>query len=143
MKEYKDKTLRAGIIPFYKDKNDKIIMLFMKPSNKKFGGNKFQIAKGKIDKGENPLESAIREAKEELGLIENNIKWIKKAGIYLDNHHIFIAEVINNNSTNFNTPHYETGDTKWMQLDEFMVIGRELHIPIIKKCYKLIKQELY
>jgi len=41
----KEVVYRAGVIPYFIE-NDEIKMLFMKPSKEKFGGNKFQIAKG-------------------------------------------------------------------------------------------------
>ena len=44
----KEKVNRAGVIPFYLEEGE-IKMLFMKPSDPKFGGKCFQIAKGNRD----------------------------------------------------------------------------------------------
>lgn len=128
------KKQRAGIIPFFKS-NNKILMLFMKPSDSKYGGEEFQIAKGRIDDGENPLDAAVRESNEELGLKPTNIKWIKKSGLFLGNHHIYIAEVHSMDRSAFGPVTFETGDTKWMELDEFLDIGRPLHKSIVKKSF--------
>ena len=133
---------RAGIIPFFRNKNKELIMMFMMPSDEKYGGKTFQIAKGRIDDGENPLQAAIREGGEELGLRPENIRWIKKCGVYLGNHHIFIAEVTTDDPLSYDTPHFETGKTAWLTEDEIVAVGRELHIPIIKDCLSQFKQKL-
>ena len=62
----KKKINRGGLIPYIK-KEDEIYMLFMKPSKAKFGGDVFQIAKGKQEEGEDIQTTALREANEELG----------------------------------------------------------------------------
>ena len=132
----KKRIERGGIVPFYVNSNGETKMMFMKPSDKRYGGPEFQLAKGRIKPGENPLEATLREANEELGLRESNIKWIRKAGVFLNTHHVYIAEVNTRNDKEFDKPMYETGATKWMTLDEFIATGRKLHIPIVKKCLK-------
>jgi len=64
---------RAGIIPFYIE-NNKVFVYLMIPSNKRFGGTQPQIAKGCKDGDETPWETATREAYEEIGLMESNLK---------------------------------------------------------------------
>lgn len=119
---------RAGIIPYIK-KDDKVLMLFMKPSDPAYGGSDWQIAKGKIDAGETELEAAQREGHEELGLRHSNIDHIWPVGSLL-NIKVFACEVYN--MKNFDTPHYETGDTRWMTAEEFEKTGRDLHKKIVK-----------
>ena len=127
---------RGGIVPFYVNNTGEMKMMFMKPSDKRYGGPEFQIAKGRMDPGENPLETTLREANEELGLKESNIKWIRKVGVFLETHHIYIAEVNTRNDKEFDEPTDETGATKWMTEEEFISTGRKLHVPIVKKCVK-------
>jgi 8-oxo-dGTP pyrophosphatase MutT (NUDIX family) len=134
------KTQRAGLIPFYVNDSDECRMMFMKPSDKDFGGAEFQLAKGRVDPGENPLEAAVREANEELGLRESNIKWIKKCGVFLTTHHVFIAEVNSMDDSDFDEFTFETGETIWMTKDEFIKDGRKLHIPIVRQCFALFKR---
>ena len=50
---------RGGVVPYY-IKDGTILMMFMKPSDKNFGGERFQIAKGKIEKGVKILAEAIK-----------------------------------------------------------------------------------
>jgi 8-oxo-dGTP pyrophosphatase MutT (NUDIX family) len=128
-----NKVEKAGIIPFYME-DDGLTMMFMKPSDKNYGGKKFQIAKGHIDPGENPLEAAVRECYEELGLLENNIIWLEKCGIFLTNHHIFIAQVKDNSPKAFTDYTDETEDTAWLGLDEFLSVGRGKHGDIVERC---------
>jgi 8-oxo-dGTP pyrophosphatase MutT (NUDIX family) len=138
----KEKVYRAGLIPFYINNNDVIEMKFMVPTDQKYGGSDPQFAKGRIEKNENHEESAIREAKEELGLKEDNVEWIYYLGQFLGRTHIHICEVKSKND--FDEPHYETESTHWMTLEDFMTGGRELHRPVIREAhmtFELIKKE--
>lgn len=134
MKRSNKPIIRAGLIPFIRE-NDQIYMMFMRPADPKYGGDKLQIAKGKVDPGENPFDAAVREGGEELGVTQKNIKWIKKVGIFLKTHHIYIAEMHSNDKNLFTIPHFETSETEWVTLEEFMKIGRDLHKPIVKSSY--------
>lgn len=136
----KGEVQRAGSIPFFIDGDGGFVMLFMKPSDPKFGGSEFQIAKGRVESGENTLEAALRETEEELGLNLSNVKWVKKCGVFLDTHHIFILEV--NNMGDFSDTTFETGDTAWLTEEEFSSIGRKLHRPIVKACVNEFKKKL-
>lgn len=136
MSRNKKPIIRSGTIPFFV-KDDETYMLFMRPSDSTYGGEEFQIAKGKVEEGETPFDAAIRESGEELGLTESNINWVKKAGIFLKTHHIFIVSVKSMESKFFSETTFETAETKWMTFDEFMKTGRPLHKPIVKTCYNL------
>jgi len=65
--------IRAGVIPYYIEDKD-IKMMFFIPSDFRYGGDKYQIAKGRVDPWEDVETAAIREAFEELGLNKRNIK---------------------------------------------------------------------
>lgn len=132
-------TYRAGVIPYYITEDDKVLMLFMKPALATFGGDCFQIAKGKHDEGESAHTAAFREAHEELGLKKENVGLIYQLGVYLGYTTVFLAHVLS--MDDFDDPHFETGETKWMSADKFAKVGRDIHKPIVRDAIKFIKDE--
>jgi 8-oxo-dGTP pyrophosphatase MutT (NUDIX family) len=133
----KQKIYRSGIIPYY-IKEGEIHMFFMKPSDPKFGGDIFQIAKGKHEDGEDPQTAGIREGKEELGLFEGNITAIHNLGKFLGRTHVFICKI--KDPEMFGEPHFETAETKWMTPEEFQAEGRDLHKPVVKATVRYITE---
>ncbi len=133
----KKKVFRAGVIPFIRE-NDEIYMLFMKPSSPKYGGDVFQVAKGKFEDGESAEEAALREGGEELGLFKGNISELKLVGEFLGRITVFAAHVKDKGM--FGDPHFETGETKWMTLDEFLADGRDLHKPVVKAAHRVMEK---
>jgi len=131
----KQKIYRAGVIPFYVADGE-IKMMFMKPSNPKFGGDYFQIAKGKQEQGETDKETAFREAGEELGLFSGNILHKYDLGNFLGRTRIYLAEI--KDPDMFGDPDEETGAVEWMSPEEFAKSGRELHRPVIKAAVRWI-----
>ena len=127
---------RGGVIPYYIDE-DGIKMMFMKPSDKKYGGENFQIAKGKIEKGETPLEGAFREAKEELGLFGPNVEHTNPLGRY-GKIHIFLAKI--KDPTMFGDTTHETGAVIWWSPEEFQSQGRNWQKPIVKAAVRKIEK---
>jgi len=127
---------RAGVIPYTVTPEGKIKMMFMLPSDSTFGGDKFQIAKGKIDEGENPEQAAFREAEEELGLFVHNTTNKTSLGLF-GTIHVYIAEVINVDL--FGEPCFETADTRWMTPQEFDNEGREWQRQVVKAAVRKIK----
>lgn len=126
------KIYRAGIIPFYVEDTN-IYMLFMKPSDEKYGGKYFQIAKGKREDGETNIQAALREGFEELGLLKENIETIIEVGNFLGRTNIFLAKIKDKN--NFTEFHFETEKTEWLTFEDFKEKGRSLHVPIIQKIF--------
>lgn len=135
----RNEIYRSGLIPYYIDSNDEIQMLFMRPSNVKYGGNCFQISKGKLDDEDEGCSrtAAVREAVEELGLRESNI----------DGEVIFVSEPFPRmsvyickvkNQEDFDPFDGETLATKWMTVREFISHGRELHVPVVQSAHNLI-----
>lgn len=128
-----EKIYRAGIVPFYVDKST-VYMLFMKPSDPKYGGDSFQIAKGKRDEDESDESAALREGFEELGLLKENIEELINAGAHLGRTTVFLARI--KDKENFTAYHYETAETRWLSLDEFEAIGRSIHVPVVRQIIK-------
>lgn len=134
----KNKTNRSGILPYYIEENQ-IKMLFMRPSDPKFGGDTFQIAKGKHEDGETPKDAGLREGNEELGLFVGNINTLHELGKFLGRTHIFVAKI--GDPDMFGDPHHETGETRWMTPDEFHAEGRDLHKPVVKAAVRFIEKQ--
>ena len=132
------KIERSGVIPYCLE-DDQIKILFMKPSDPKYGGDVFQIAKGKHEEGETPEEAGLREATEELGLFTENIVSTHELGKFLGRTHMFVCEVKDPSPDQFGDPCFETGATKWMTPDEFYKEGRDLHVPVVKAAVRFIE----
>lgn len=138
MKDNKRVVYRAGVIP-YMIQEGALKMLFMKPADPKYGGDTFQIAKGKIDPGEDAQQAALREGKEELGLFVGNIEKLESlGGPMLGRTYFYVAEI--KDETMFGDAHFETGETRWMSESEFMRVGRDLHKPVVKAAIRLIRE---
>ena len=130
------KLERGGVIPYYIE-GDNILMMFMKPSDKKFGGENFQIAKGKIEQGETPIEGAFREAKEELGLFGPNVLESTPLGRF-GKIHMFLAKIKDPNMFGDTTD--ETGAVTWWTPEQFQSNGRNWQKPIIKAAVRKIEK---
>lgn len=134
----KTKYTRAGVIPYIRLPEGEVKMLFMRPSDARYGGNQFQIAKGKVEPDEHFSDAAFREAFEELGLIPENIIHQQYFGVVLGKTHLYLAEV--RDANNFADTTFETAETKWLTLQEFEDCGRSLHKEIVRSVYKTIRQ---
>lgn len=132
----KDKIFRAGLLPYMIETDGTVRFLLMKPADSRFGGDQFQMAKGKIEEGEETEHAALREAEEELGLITRNLKNLKFLGEYLGRTSVYMGEV--RDPRLFNPPHFETSETIWMSLVEFQESGRSLHVHIIQDALRSI-----
>lgn len=128
---------RGGVIPYYIE-NDEIRMLFMKPSDEKYGGSAYQIAKGKLETNETPEQCAFREAQEELGLFLPNIIERNDLGQF-GKIRCFLAKI--KDPEMFGDYDEETESTKWMTPDQFMEEGREWQRPIIKAAIRMIEKK--
>lgn len=146
LSEAKNRDLKAGMLPYYIS-NGEVYFFFMKPSDPRYGGPNFQIAKGGVEKGDSIIKTAKKEAHEELGVTSSNLKNMKKVDVIKydsdkwDLHydlHIFIAQVLN--SKNMDKPHYETGATKWMKYSDAIKKVRRDQISTIKKAYREISK---
>lgn len=130
---------RGGVIPFYID-NEEIKMLFMVPSDPKFGGPDWQIAKGKIDPEDQSIEDgAFREAQEELGLFLPNISERHDLGQF-GNIRVYLAHIKDPNL--FGDHDEETGAVRWMTPEEFAAEGRSWQRPIVKAAVRKIQSSM-
>lgn len=134
------KIIRAGVIPYHVRDDGEVEMMFMKPADPTRGGDEFQIAKGKLEDGEDPEEAAFREATEELGLLPGNVVKRRNAGTYLTRTHMYYAKIKDKDL--FGMPQQdETGETGWLTHEEFMDSGRSLHKTVVEDIYKKIKKD--
>ena len=137
--EHREKHLvyRAGLVPYFVEKNGTIKMMFMRPSNYVYGTFTYQLAKGKVeDEDETFYDAAIREAQEELGLFKSNIIKTEEVGNFMGRTMVYVSKVKNKDM--FGMYSDETESTKWMTLDEFMDEGRELHKPVVQAVHRKI-----
>jgi 8-oxo-dGTP pyrophosphatase MutT (NUDIX family) len=135
---------KAACIPYYRDGNE-LKMLFMKPSDPKFGGTNFQCCKGNIDPGYSSEQTAIKEAEEELGLTEDNTKNLNFMFYdtlnYCDGRcciiYVYSVEVIDPDK--LKPFHYETGSVKWMNIKEISEELRFIQRSLVYRVYNRIK----
>ena len=134
------KIYRAGVLPYIIENND-IQMMFMMPDDPTgtYGGEQYQLAKGKIEEGESDRTAAFREANEELGLFSGNVIQEYDLGTFLGRTHVYLAKVKSKDM--FGEPCSETEKTKWLTLEEFLDVGRGLHKPMIKAAHRLITKK--
>lgn len=133
---------RAGVIPYIIENEDSIKMMFMMPNDPKGKIDRecFQIAKGKIEEGEDTEEAAFREANEELGLFKGNIISTHDLGTFLGRTHLYLAEI--KDVDMFGDPHSETKETTWMTPDEFEKDGRQIHKAVVKAAARVIQSKI-
>jgi 8-oxo-dGTP pyrophosphatase MutT (NUDIX family) len=137
---------KLGAVPWIRE-NNKVLMMFMTPSDPVYGGSAPQIAKGNQDAGESAQHAALREAQEELGLRGSNIRSVlpevsetvttRTASYALT---VYAVEVLD--IADFDQPHYETGSTHWLTLEEFQIQGRKNQQSLVRKIHAEIQKHL-
>ena len=130
---------RAGVIPYTINRETgEVRMLFMRPSDERFGGPCYQVAKGVIDPGDtSSRHAALREGHEELGLLDSNVIDVDHLGLYLKVIDIFIAQV--RSEDDFDSFGDETGSIRWMTADQFALYGRDIHVAIVDEADRRIR----
>ena len=135
---------KAGLIPYYFDEGiNKFKYLMMISSDARYGGDKPMVSKGGVDSGETFEQAAIREAEEELGLVQGNMK----SGTFLPltmkrfpNYNLALYTCEINDVSNFVKPCYETEYTQWMTADEFFENGRKDHREFVDHLEKFLQK---
>lgn len=109
-----EKPMRSGVIPYYVE-NGKTWVRVMKPSDPKYGGTEWQMAKGGIEDGLSPEANALKEGHEEVGLKQSNIIKLYKL-LYKSRLYVYAAEISDPND--FDPAHWETGAVAWLALPD-------------------------
>ena len=101
----------------YLIKDNKVAVIKYKDKNKKAGY--YDIPGGKIEKGENPEQTAIREIKEETGL---KIKKLKYRGNMIVEYpdRIFDFEVFLSNESEGEMQHFEENTSEWIKINDLL-----------------------
>lgn len=134
--------LKAGIIPYYADGT----ALFFISSNAEYGGIDPSIAKGRIDKGETPIQAAVREGAEELGLKKSNflntpfLVWSGSVAGMAATYEMSVFAVEVKSKNDFSQAGSETGSTVWLDLNTQIGKVRDIHQPIVKSLVSFLKK---
>jgi len=128
------------------DDDGTIEMMFMIPAttdyNQQYPDLKLpQIAKGRVERFEQPYPAALRECAEELGLVESNIVNVIDGGVVLGRTNVYAIQVAD--KARFDRYSNETESTMWMTYDEFMQSGRELHKVVVEMLYNRIVEQYF
>lgn len=111
-----DKSIRKAV-RCYLIKNNKVVVTKYKQGNKKEGY--YDIPGGKIEKGEIPEETAIREMKEETGLKVKNLKYKGNMIIEYPNR-IFDFDVFITNESEGEPQEFEENTSEWIEINELL-----------------------
>lgn len=132
----------AGLIPYRVTKDGEIKMLFMRPEepNPNYNrGDKYEVAKGWVDEGEDLKEAAMREATEELGLFKGNIIKTEELGTFPIKLTVFVAKVKDKDLFG-DYDDDEVDKTKWMTAEDFDTKGIVLQRVIVQSALRKIRK---
>lgn len=137
---------RAGMIPYFVN-HGIIEYMFMIPSDPNYGGFLPSIAKGHIDDHESALKAALRESNEELGLRQSNLiessiilAWSGSIEGLNEKYNMLVFAGQVKNKHNFSKPHFETGKTVWMTINDFLANGRQSQKQIVDHVNQRVMQ---
>ena len=111
-----DKPIRKAV-RCYLIKDNKVVVTKYKESNKKAGY--YEIPGGKIEEGETPEQTAIREMKEETGLKIRNLKYRGNMTIEYPNR-IFDFDVFICNECEGKPQDFEENTSEWIEINELL-----------------------
>ena len=101
----------------YLIKDDKVLVTKYKEGNKK--SEYYDIPGGKIEEGENPEHTAIREMKEETGIKVRNLKYKGNMIVEYPNR-IFDFDVFITNEYDGNVQEFEDNISEWIDIKELL-----------------------
>ena len=132
-----EKRGRAGIYPVYIDQSGDIFVSLMIPSDPAYGGTEPQMGKGRIDDGQTPEDAAVREGEEELGLRRDNMGPVEKLQSQVITGaqasytiHVYCTQIKDPKA--FDEPHYESGWTGLLQIDDAIAKTRTGQRPFLQ-----------
>lgn len=111
-----DRPIRKAV-RCYLIKDDKVVVIKYKAVNKKSGY--YDIPGGKIEEGETPKQTAIREMKEETGLKVGNLKYKGNMIIEYPNR-IFNFDVFITNESEGKLQEFEENISEWIDIKELL-----------------------
>ena len=111
-----EKQIRKAV-RCYLIKDEKVVVTKYKEGNKKFGY--YDIPGGKIEEGETPEQTAIREMKEETGLKVGNLKYKGNMIIEYPNR-IFDFDVFITNESEGEPQEFEENTSEWIEINELL-----------------------
>ena len=112
MEKTKRKAVRCYLI-----KDNKVVVTKYKENNKKAGY--YEIPGGKIEDGETPQQTAIREMKEETGLIIKNLKYKGNLIIEYPNR-VFDFDMFLCNECEGEPQEFEENTSEWIEINELL-----------------------
>ena len=111
-----DKPIRKAV-RCYLIKDNEVVVTKYKKGNKKEGD--YDIPGGKIEEGESPKQTAIREMKEETGIEIQNLKYKGIMTIeYLDR--LFIFDTFITKEYEGEPQEFEENTSEWIDIDELL-----------------------
>lgn len=145
-KRKKVNVTKAALIPF-RGSRAHLEMMFMLPADPFYGSHYFNIAKGHIDGDESSLEAALREGREELGIILSGSEQIAKVGCFhvhgfQSAYHMDVYTCQVDATTTFATPHFESSDAAWLSYRWFKRHGRTSQLDVVGATHKYIMSNL-
>lgn len=111
-----EKPIRKAV-RCYLIKEDKVVATKYKEGNKKTGY--YEIPGGKIEEGETPEQTAIREMKEETGVTVKNLKYKGNMIIEYPNR-IFDFDVFITNESEGEPQEFEENTSEWIKIKELL-----------------------
>jgi 8-oxo-dGTP pyrophosphatase MutT (NUDIX family) len=134
--------MKAGMIPFYID-NDKLKIMLVIPSDPAYGGSNYQISKGRQDGNEKPIETAKREAKEEMGIKKlSDVFQVSKTILtgMTRSYNFFLFAGKMNDPNDLGKVDFEISHRDWLDADNLQNI-RGTQKDLIYKAIKKIKRK--
>jgi 8-oxo-dGTP pyrophosphatase MutT (NUDIX family) len=141
-----EKRARAGLIPYMKADDGQYRYLMMVSSDPRFGGPRPMISKGKIEPGETKLQAAIREAEEELGFKQRNMRLPlfeiadERVTLHSGTYDLAVFGVEIMDKYDFDKWCDETEFTTWMSLDSFKQKGRKDHVKYVERLEEILRK---
>ncbi len=111
-----DRPIRKAV-RCYLIKDEKVVVTKYKEGNKKIGY--YDIPGGKIEEGETPEQTAIREMKEETGLKVRDLKYKGNMIIEYPNR-IFDFDIFIANESEGEPQEFEENTSEWIEINELL-----------------------